>query len=110
MKKKSVVVIAGSQTMINSGQLGYENIAQDIVVYLIFHRFFFILFHMDAFYNQNTVVNMKYTDIGPIIRKITKEKVYIELNIDKDKRRRNININDLTNFIAKHRLRYNYYF
>lgn len=27
MKKKNVVIIAGSQTMIHSGQLGYENVA-----------------------------------------------------------------------------------
>lgn len=38
-KKKSVVFIIGSQTMIHSGQLGYENVAQDLVPY--FSKVFF---------------------------------------------------------------------
>lgn len=49
------------------------------------------------------MVNMKYTDICPIFKKITTmKKVYMGMNTDKNKRRRDININDLSHFTSKH--------
>lgn len=85
--------------MLHSGQLRYENVAQGAVVYPTFHTdFFHNVPHHECFlcskYNGQYEIVLTLALSSEKVQ--SKEKIETEMNVCKNKRRRDINIYDLT--------------